>query len=200
LQRYKDSSFESCGSQLTHSIEKWRKYVRQVWLMGFLKRSLAVDSAHNRMTTIIYAAYTVTDLGIKMIEDNTQEILLPDDTIVELKSDADLNTQVSSKPAVIRKGKGTHVLNVAKELFSNKENWFVITQSSDYNYPGVFSTPYPQRLGYCEDISKLPNFEAGDPHFLYSDIQIGKGKARPKRLILMNIDGKDKNVYYRFVP
>jgi len=110
-----------------------------------------------------------------VIEDDIQEILLPNEMIFGLKSVTESNAQVSSEP-VIRKGKGTHLLNVAKQLLLNKENWFAINKSSDYNFPGVFSTPYPQRLGYCEDISKLSNYEAGDPHFLYSDIQIGKAK------------------------
>jgi len=44
----------------------------------------------------------------------------------------------------------------------------------------VFTTIFPQRLSYCEDISKLPNCKISDPHFLYSDIQIGKGKVGPK--------------------
>ena len=99
-----------------------------------------------------------------------------------------------------RKGKGSHALSIAQELISDKSNWFEIKSSDDYNFPGVFTTPFPQHLSYCEDISKLPNFEISDPHFLYSDIQFGKGKARPKRLIKMNIDGKNESVYYRFAP
>ena len=81
-----------------------------------------------------------------------------------------------------RKGKGSHALNIAQELTSDKSNWFVIKSSDNYNFPGVFTTPFPQHLGYCEDISKLLNYEVSDPHF-HSDIQIGKGKARPTCLI-----------------
>jgi len=81
-----------------------------------------------------------------------------------------------------RKGRGTHILNVAKQLISAKDNWFSI---KDYNFPGVFNSPYPQRLGYSEDILKLSNYESSDPHFLYSDNQIGKDKARPKQMIQM---------------
>ena len=109
------------------------------------------------------------------------------------------DTEEQTTPKV-RKGRGNHILNVAKQLISDKENWFPIKESNDYNFPGVFDSPFPQRLGYCEDVTKLPNYERSDPHFLYSDIQIGKGKARPKRMIQMNIDGADENVYYRFAP
>ena len=89
---------------------------------------------------------------------------------------------------------------MSQRTFLEKKNWFSINWSDDYNFPGVFCVPHPQRLGYCDDISKLPNYEAGDPHLLYSDIQIGKGKAPRKRLIIMNIDAKDENVYYHFAP
>lgn len=105
------------------------------------------------------------------------------------------DTEEQTTPKV-RKGRGNHILNVAKQLISDKENWFPIKESNDYNFPGVFDSPFPQRLGYCKDVTKLPNYER--PHFFYSDIQIGKGKARPKRMIQMNIDGADENVYYRF--
>jgi len=59
LQKLHDTSSESfgCGNHFTHSEEKWRKLVRQAWLMGFLKRSLAIGSAHNRRSNIVYAAY-----------------------------------------------------------------------------------------------------------------------------------------------
>ena len=201
LQKLHDNSSESfgCGNHFTLSVEKWRKLVRQAWLMGFLKRSLAIGSAHNRMSNIVYAAYTVTDLGVKMMAEDEVEVLLPDEIVCAETKKAESNAEILNK-SVVRKGKGAHILHVAKQLISEKENWFLINQSNDYNFPGVFIAPYPQRLGYCEDISKLPNYKPSDPHFLYSDVQIGKGKARPKRLITMNIDGKDENVYYRFAP
>ena len=198
----KNSSSKSfgCGNQFNHSVDKWRKLVRQAWLLGFLERSLAVGSAHNRMSRIIYAAYTVTGQGRDLLtEDDVQEVLLPDETIDTGTNKDKLDCEVEIVSAV-RKGKGTHILNVAKELISDKNNWFPIKESKDYNFPGIFNTPFPQRLGYCDDITKLPNYESTDPHFLYSDIQIGKGKARPKRLIPMNIDGKVENVFYRFAP
>ena len=124
LQRLKGVSSESfgCGNQLTHSVEKWCRFVRQAWLLGFLKHSLAVGSAHNRMSSIIYAAYTVTDIGVKlMIEDEVQEILLPSEMIVGLKTQVKSNAEVLSE-SVTSKGKGSHILNVAKELFSDKKN------------------------------------------------------------------------------
>ena len=105
-----------------------------------------------------------------------------------------------TKKCLSRKGKGCHVLTQFKKLIADKGKWFPIIDSDDYNFPGVFKQSYPQRLGYCEDITKLPNYEPSDPHFMFSDIQLGKGKARPKRLLQMDVDGKEESMVYRFVP
>lgn len=56
----------SCGNYLSHSDETWRILVRQSWLMGFLKRSLAVCNGHNRMSSIVNAVYTTTAEGSKL--------------------------------------------------------------------------------------------------------------------------------------
>ena len=157
------------------------------------------------MTDIVFAAYTVVEDGIVLLENvEDQEIILPaaDDKWMLHKDteNAPLPDQQAANKSTQRKGKGAHALSVAKELISDRANWYDIESSDDYNFPGIFTKPYPKHLGYCEDISKLPNYEASDPHFLYSDIQIGKGKARPKCLIETNIDGRSENVYYRFVP
>ena len=39
-----------------------------------------------------------------------------------------------------------------------------------------------------------------NPQFIFADIRLGKGKARPKRLIEMNINGQTQSLYYRLVP
>ena len=78
--------------------------------------------------------------------------------------------------------------------------WFTITTSKDYHFPGVFQTPPPARMGYCPDIRQLPGYEESDPDFIFSDIQLGKGKARNVREARMNIDGEEETVFYRIVP
>ena len=87
-----------------------------------------------------------------------------------------------------------------KKLIANKENWFLISNSNGYNFPGVFNEPYPKRLGYCENITQLPNYEETDPHFIFADIQLGKEKARSKRIVKIDIDEVSESVFYRFVP
>ena len=68
------------------------------------------------------------------------------------------------------------------------------------NFLGVFRTPFPQRMAYCDDIAALPHYDATNEHFLFSDIQFGKGKARNVKATNMPIDGKDEQVFYRIVP
>ena len=157
------------------------------------------------ITDIVFASYTVADTGTALLDNvELQEVLLPTiDHKWSLSTDAEgapLPDRQDTNKSVQRKGKGAHALTIAKELLSDRTNWYNIESSDDYNFPGIFAKPFPQRLGYCEDVSKLPNYEPSDPHFLYSDIQIGKGKARPKRIIEVKIDGKYEKVYYRFAP
>ncbi len=131
-------------------------------------------------------------------------ILLPGIPDTSLPKESRIDVTKSGKDTdlnpILRRGKGLHALTVLKKLICDKRNWFPIIDSEGYNFPGIFKDPYPQRLGYCEDITLLTNYEASDPHFIFSDIQLGKGKARPKGLLQIDIDGKDESVYYRFVP
>ena len=150
------------------------------------------------ITDIVFAAsYTVADTGTALLDNvEFQEVLLPTiDHKWLLSTDAEaasLPDRQDTNKSVQRKGKGAHTLTIAKKLLSDRTNWYNIESSDDYNFPGIFAKPFSQRLGYCEDVSKLPNYEPSDPHFLYSDIQIGKGKARPKRIIEVKIVGNMK--------
>jgi len=70
----------SCGNHFSYSIETWHKLVHQFWLMGFLRRSLAIGNGYNRISHIVYAEYTITTEGENLLsEDSAQEILFPDE-------------------------------------------------------------------------------------------------------------------------
>ena len=85
-------------------------------------------------------------------------------------------------------------------MMSSPDQWFKIKGSEDYQFPGVFSAPYPQRLGYCPDITKLGLYTPESPDFLYYDIQFGKDKPRnPQRMTVTLPDTEEAlNVIYRF--
>lgn len=98
-----------------------------------------------------------------------------------------------------RRGAGSQALPVIKELLSKSENWFTISSCQDYHFPDVFREPAPARLGYCSDITQLPNYEESDSDFIFSDIQLGKGKARNHRTVSLNVNGTVESVIYRIV-
>ncbi len=87
-------------------------------------------------------------------------------------------------------------------MISNPDQLLEIKGSDDYQFPGFFSTPYSQCLGYCPDITKLGLYTSESPDFLYYDIQLGKDKPRnPQRLTVMLPDIEETlNVTYRLIP
>lgn len=89
---------------------------------------------------------------------------------------------------------------VIRSLMESSKNWFPTTSEDDYQFPGIFRTPFPQRMAYCSDITTLPHFDQANKHFLFTDIQFGKGKARIPQKTTMLIDGKEEEIWYRIVP
>ena len=89
------------------------------------------------------------------------------------------------------------MVTTIRNLMCDSRNWFEIADESDYHFPGVLKTPHPKRLGYCADISTLPQYDSHNPHFLFTDIQLGKGKSRNPQRVSMTVDGKDETVWYR---
>lgn len=83
---------------------------------------------------------------------------------------------------------------------SSYDNWFPIVDETDYHFPGVFTSPHPKRQGYCDDTSTLTRYDSHNPHFLFTDIQLGKGKARNVQKVTMVVDGVDETLLYRVVP
>jgi len=149
---------------------------------------------------LLFATYTVANADTELLKDDVlQEILLP---VIDKNQPIATNVDPSNhQKSRKRTGKGAHSLSVARELISDRKRWFDIKSIDDYKFPGIFNARFPQRLGYCEDISKLCNYEADRPNFPYSDIRFGKGKVRQQNYpIEMKIDGKMEKVYYRFAP
>ena len=161
--------------------------------------------------SITFATHSVSDSGKDFLDNkDSVPVLLPGiqrisrlEKVITTPS-SDKRVSIHTTPEFVnsasRKGKGCHALTIVRKLICDKENWFPIAGSEDYNFPGVFNHPYPQRLGYCKDITNLTNYESTDPHFMFSDIQLGKGKARPVRLLKLDVSGDTESMYYRFVP
>ena len=99
-----------------------------------------------------------------------------------------------------RAGKGTHGLRVVKALLEDEENWKQITSKDDYQYLGVFPNEQMQVIYYSQDCSKLDQNCSTDPHFLWHDIQMSKGKANKDYSIIVEIGGSKEELVYRCAP
>lgn len=75
-----------------------------------------------------------------------------------------------------------------------------MTNESDHQFLGSFSSEYLKRLGYCQDITAPPWYTSADENFLFSDIQLGKGKPHSARKVTFEVDGVQEELWYRITP
>lgn len=170
------------------------------------------------VNSVIYNVYSITDEGVAFLV-NPREILLSGVEQASPEQPAMEQSQTTKSRYVhngffyyatyctciylffeSRKGMGSQAITSIRNLMTSSKNWFPITSNEDYHFPGVFKHPPPRRMGYCSDITTLTNYEKTDPDFMYTDIQLGKGKARNQREVSMNVDGADEDIVYRIVP
>ena len=57
-----------------------------------------------------------------------------------------------------------------------------------------------KELATVKIISLLPRYDAHNPHFLFTNIQLGKGKARNAQKVTMEVNGASDTLWYRVVP
>ena len=190
-----DATFGS-GRQFELSVDEWRVLIRQAWLSGLLERTMKQGMGRMMASGVIFNVYSISSAGIEFL-DNPKELMLPS---MDLCPPTQVKDQPSKPVKCSRKGAGSQALPVVRSLMCTAGNWFTISTSKDYHFPGMFHVPSPARMGYCPDITQLPGYEESDPDFLLSDIQLGKGKARNTREITMDIDGKEERVVYKIVP
>lgn len=135
--------------------------IRQAWLMSLLEWQMRVGKGHNLVNSMVYNAYSLSSAGHTLLQTPHK---LPS---VEMK--------------------GCKAITTIRSLMSSSEKWFPISSETDYHFPGIFSHPYSQRLGFCVDISILSQYDSTNPHFLFTDIQIGKGKAHNTQTVSMKV-------------
>ena len=139
-----------------------------------------------------------TPKSVKFLE-NSHPVLLPDLAQSPFVQGSKPTSSVHRAPTAKRSGRGCRARPTIVAMMSSPDQWFKIKGSEDYQFPGVFSAPYPQRLGYCPDITKLGLYTPESPDFLYYDIQFGKDKPRnPQRMTVTLPDTEEAlNVIYR---
>ena len=78
---------------------------------------------------------------------------------------------------------------MVKALIEDEKNWKQISSKDDYQYLGVFPKAQMQIMYYSPDCTKLDQNYSTDPHFLWHDIQLYKGKVNKDYSILVEIGG-----------
>lgn len=177
----------------------WRCRILQAWLHGLLQRSTILGYGHGQMMKLVFNTYSVTEAANQFLESTPlPEVVLPSTKLEQLPPTASCDSEAPVK--LIRKSKGTHLLPVLVSLLSSNSNWYEIKETDDYYYPGIFRCDHPQCLGFAPDISTFPLYSTEDKHFLFTDIQLSKGKLRAPRRITVPVNGVNEDMYYRIAP
>ena len=94
------------------------------------------------------------------------------------------NVQAAEHQPIIfdRKSKGTHGLIRVRKLISDKENWRLPEDQFDWQFPGSSCKGRDQFVLFIEDYQKVYASCPKNVHFLWTDIQLSKGKIITTKL------------------
>ena len=196
----------SYGCSAMHSEKWWRTFMRQCHVLGLVNKelkSIIKQSQHYG----IQGVYFTTQHGKQLIETGdkleikTNMFNLSNDKIVSQKGKATKGPSAANSTAEkkVRKGKGTHGLNVIRALIEDKENWEEITTKHAYQFPGVFESPKMQRVYYTPNCTELEQSCSTNHHFLWDDNQLSKGSWKDRE-VKVNIDNEQTALIYRSAP
>ena len=158
-----------------------------------------------RMTSMVFNTFTLSVAGEQFLE-SPLSMELPSVSSVAIKPASTYtaaltpSTSSAKQAKQSRSSKGMHLLPVLRRLLSSRTFWYSITSPTDHHFPGVFQTEFPQRLGHCDDITKLSFYTSIDEYFLFSDIQLRKGKPRNARKVTFDVNGTQEEMWYRIAP
>ncbi len=205
----------SYGKHLGKSITFWRTFMRQCSVVDLVKYELKSMIKSNGLYAV-NGVYYATPKGRDLVSSD-DPVLLPSNredkpgnrgsnvgASISGQSSSNSSTDRASDDSdfLVKKsriGKGSNILNVVRKLLCEPENWLKATDKRDYQFPGVFSKPIQQHLYHTEDVSKHTQ-SCEDPHFLWKDLQLSKGQLNKDRLITVQINGKQEQLFYRSSP
>ena len=183
----------------------WRKFIRQCHVTGYIQKELKCiikKSSHYAIQGVL----NVLPKAHKVLEGDNPIVLMNEGSTsakpslsVGSCSHNIIQTTVHQPSISDRKGKGTHGLIIVKNLLSDKENWIVTEDQSDWQFPGSSCKGKDQFVLFIEDFQKVYANCPKNVHFLWTDIQLSKGKVNNYKT-KMQIDGKDVSVVYRSAP
>ena len=185
----------------------WRKFIRQCHVTGYVQKELKCIIKKSGHYAIQGVLHVLPKAQMVLDEDNPVVLLNEGSSSATNRSEPSLSVGSSShmqaavhQPSICdRKGKGTHGLIVVKKLLSDKENWNVPENESDWQFPGSLCKGKDQFVLYIEDYQKVYASCPKNVHFLWADIQLSKGKVNNYKT-KVQIDGKDVSVVYCSAP
>ena len=180
------------------SKEWWRAFIRQCSAAGYISRTIK-PVTYGQVVQGSYASLQPTEKGRNAVS-LKQSVLLPQIDKANVRTEhASQNSSQQQQNENCRKrvGKGKHMLPILKELLVKEENWRNLKEDNkeQYQYPGWHNSRLSNVLYYTSDVTKLPHYSDSDPHFLWSDIQLGKSSTSKNKLD-MDIGDKPEKLCY----
>ena len=196
-----DKSAPSHGNFKGHSEAWWRLFIKMCYSFGYVQRetqSLIKKNGHYA----ILGVYKVTTKGREFTATEDNKFTIPLRLMKQCQSETKNSAlpTTSGNPTKVRIGKGTPPLIIARQMMAEKENWKTLTNKSEYQYPGVYASAQLQCVYQIDNYKTLEQSAENDPHFIWNDIQLSKGKLNKDRLLEMNVGGKKEYIYYRSAP
>ena len=135
----------------------------------------------------IEATLQFTELGI-VVSNSSKEWLINEPKKTEIAVHPCKKKRLSG---------GSNIMPMIEEYLTSTAEYFQITTTSQYQYPGVAqsdcSSQAAKFIGYTADCSELPHHTAGNAHFLYTENQLSKGHYNDNERIVV-VDGETRTL------
>ena len=145
---------------------------------------------HGAFRNQMSATLEITDHGSEVASGNEQWVTIEVEPI----------DPSSVKPAKKKRlSGGSNLMPEIENALSSQSNWYEISTTSQYQYPGVCpqSTSEVKFMGHVTDCTQLAHYTGSNEHFLYNENQLSKAHYNDnKRTVTIN--GKTSNVHIRY--
>ena len=182
------------GKGRNYSNEYWVQRIHAAIGDGLLRLKFHSVHASGLYSPQIAATLAVTSKGKAVVEGQQGWSVLGSPFLLDKPSD-------SAPPKKQRHSGGSNLMPVIEALLASASNWYEITETSQYQFPGVFQDAHrvesPPRLGHVLDVTKLPHFTGQNHHLLYNENQLSKGHYNDNARTVI-IDGEKRNVRIRY--
>lgn len=180
------------GKGRDHSEEYWTQRINAAIGDGLLQLDFSAIRGVGLYKPQIVATIAITAEGQDVLDGKRKWIVLSNTASGD---QAGTSCPVKKK----RRSGGSNITPVVVSLLSSSSNWYEITSTSQYQYPGVLddTNATSLQLGHVQDISKLPHFTGDNYHLLYTENQLSKGHYNDIARVVP-VNGEEQNVHIRY--